>query len=170
MLGLYHIEQMDAQRRKIMILLLWNLTNGSAAKTTETLWTNWTMLKSNTMASRLPRNVVLRRRFAQWINAMNPIWCISAWKLVTVETIDFNANSPTYCRHKVVFIISMLSVALFNWPGLLLIPTGISNYIHYNVWYKITYPFPNCTLEVWEWISNFTPHFTRYVITDPCWE
>ena len=33
---------------------------------------------------------------------------------------------------------------------------------------EITYPFPNfnsCTIEVWEWISNFIPHFTGYVIT-----
>ena len=25
------------------------------------------------------------------------------------------------------------------------------------------------TLEFWEWIRNFTPHFTGYVITYPCW-
>ena len=31
-----------------------------------------------------------------------------------------------------------------------------------KVWDEITYPFPNfngCTVEVWEWISNFIPHF-----------
>ena len=42
--------------------------------------------------------------------------------------------------------------------GLTLIPTLISNYIHYKVWDEITHPFPNfkgCTVEVWEWISNF---------------
>ena len=36
------------------------------------------------------------------------------------------------------------------------------------MWDKITCPFPNfngCTVEVWEWISNFIPHFTRHVIT-----
>ena len=47
-------------------------------------------------------------------------------------------------------------------PSLSLIPTCISNYIHYKVWDKITYPFPNfnsCTVEVWEWISNFIPYF-----------
>ena len=30
-----------------------------------------------------------------------------------------------------------------------------------QVWDEITYPFPNfngCTMEVWEWISNFIPH------------
>ena len=34
---------------------------------------------------------------------------------------------------------------------------------HYNVWDEITYPslnFNGTTVEVWEWISNFIPHFT----------
>ena len=32
-----------------------------------------------------------------------------------------------------------------------------------KVWDEITNPFPNfniATIEVWEWISNFIPHFT----------
>ena len=40
-----------------------------------------------------------------------------------------------------------------------------------KLWDEITYPFPNfngCTVEVWEWISNFTPHFIIDVITYPC--
>ena len=47
------------------------------------------------------------------------------------------------------------------------IPTWISNDIHHYVWDEITYPFPNfnsTTVEVWEWISNFIPHFTGCVI------
>ena len=42
---------------------------------------------------------------------------------------------------------------------------------HYKVWHNITYPSPNfngCTVEVWEWISDFTPHFIGHVITYPC--
>ena len=34
---------------------------------------------------------------------------------------------------------------------------------YYEVWDVITYPFPNfngCTVEAWEWISNFTTLFT----------
>ena len=31
----------------------------------------------------------------------------------------------------------------FYWHGLTLIPTWISNYIHYKLWDKITYPFLN---------------------------
>ena len=41
------------------------------------------------------------------------------------------------------------------------------------MWDEITYPFPNfngCTVEAWEWISNFIPHFIVDVITYPCWD
>ena len=47
-------------------------------------------------------------------------------------------------------------------PCLTLIQAWISNYIHYEVWDEITYPFPNfksCTIEVWKLIGNFIPHF-----------
>ena len=49
----------------------------------------------------------------------------------------------------------------------------ISNYIHYNVWDEITYPFPNLNgsaVEVWEWMSNFILHLTGHVVTYKCWE
>ena len=44
-----------------------------------------------------------------------------------------------------------------------LIPARKSNFTHYKVWGEITYPFPNfngSAGEVWEWIRNFTPHFS----------
>ena len=46
----------------------------------------------------------------------------------------------------------------FYQDGLTLIPAHISN----QVCDEITYPFPNmngCTVEAWEWTSNFVPHF-----------
>ena len=49
--------------------------------------------------------------------------------------------------------------------GLTLIPTWISDYyIHHEVSDEIADPFPNfnCTVKVWEWISNFIPHFMAY--------
>ena len=49
----------------------------------------------------------------------------------------------------------------------------IGNYINYNVWDEITYPFPNfngCTVDVWEWISNFILHIIGHVMTYPCWD
>ena len=60
---------------------------------------------------------------------------------------------------------------LFYW--LILIPTCISNCIHYKMWCTITYPFPNFngyTVEVWQWISNLVSLFVMDVITYPCWD
>ena len=60
----------------------------------------------------------------------------------------------------------------FYYHGLTQISTWISNHIRYNMRGGITYPLPNfngATVEVWEWISNFIPHFTGHVITYPCW-
>ena len=40
------------------------------------------------------------------------------------------------------------------------------------MWDEITYQFPNfngAAVEVWEWISNFIPLFTKHVVTYPCW-
>ena len=48
----------------------------------------------------------------------------------------------------------------------------LSYYIYYNKWDEVTYPFPtynDATVEVWEWIHNFVPHFTMRLITYPCW-
>ena len=55
----------------------------------------------------------------------------------------------------------------FYLHGLTLIPTWISSHIPSKVWDEITYPFLNfngCTVEVWEWINNFTPHLIMDVI------
>ena len=50
--------------------------------------------------------------------------------------------------------------------------TWITNHMPGKVWDELTYPFPNfngATVEVWEWIGNFIPHFMIDVITYPCW-
>ena len=55
---------------------------------------------------------------------------------------------------------------------LTLIPEWISNQMSSNVWDETTYPFPNlndATVDFWEWICNFVPHFTMTVITHQCW-
>ena len=61
---------------------------------------------------------------------------------------------------------------LFYWRGLTWIPGWIINYTHYKVCDKITYPltiFKASPPEVQEWICNFIPNITVYVITYPCW-
>ena len=45
--------------------------------------------------------------------------------------------------------------------------------MHNKVWDEIIYPLPNfngATVEVWEWRSNFIPHFIMDVICNPCWD
>ena len=56
------------------------------------------------------------------------------------------------------------------WPGSLL-----ASWINLpsKMWDQITYQFPHlndCTIEVWEWISNFIPHLIMDVVTYPCWD
>ena len=36
--------------------------------------------------------------------------------------------------------------------------------------YLSTPKLQSCTVEVWEWIRNFIPHFVMVVITYPCWD
>ena len=63
--------------------------------------------------------------------------------------------------------------APFYSHGLTPIPTWISNYIHCKVWDEISYPFlkfNGAAVEVYEWVSNFIPHFAGQVITYPCWD
>ena len=43
-----------------------------------------------------------------------------------------------------------------------LISKWIGNYIHFNAWGEIAYPFPNLSgpaAEVWELVNNFIPYF-----------
>ena len=67
--------------------------------------------------------------------------------------------------------IIISSSSHYSEHGLTLIPAWISNYIHYNVWAEINFPFLNpngATIEVQEWINNFILHFSGYVITYQC--
>ena len=55
----------------------------------------------------------------------------------------------------------------FHKHGLTLILAWISNHIHYKVWEEINNIFPNvngATVDVFEWISNFVPHFPGHVL------
>ena len=62
---------------------------------------------------------------------------------------------------------SMIPVAPFYWHGIPL----ISNYFYHKVWDEITYHFLNfngCTVEVYEWVSNFISHISGHVVTYLC--
>ena len=64
------------------------------------------------------------------------------------------------------FFWCFLGLLLLTWVH----PAWISNPIPSKVWGEITYPFNGCTVEVWEWIRYFIPHFIMDVITYSCWD
>ena len=67
-------------------------------------------------------------------------------------------------------IITRSSIYLHE---LALIQVWISNHTHNKVWDEITYPFSNlngAASGVWEWMSNFIPHFIMDVFTYPYWD
>ena len=93
----------------------------------------------------------------------NELRPLRGWGRGTLPLWDLNIN-PTPCSPNE----DAPYFNIFYKPGT---PARIVNYDHYKVWDEITYPFPNfngCTIDVWEWISIFTPHFTVHVITYPC--
>ena len=60
---------------------------------------------------------------------------------------------------------------LLTW--LIFNPAWISNHLPGKGWDEITYPSINCngcTVEAWELIGNFIPHFIMDVIDYPCWD
>ena len=75
----------------------------------------------------------------------------------TYATTISNASGKNHPQKAAILISSP-----FYKHDLTLIPACISNHTPSKVWDRITYPFLNfngCTVEVYEWISNFIPHF-----------
>ena len=116
------------------------------------------------------------------------------WLFVPSPNLDFDLRAPkkTWFGFQNIktfslivfrdFILSICNISLQSCGFLLgplylhvitLILARFSNYINGKMWPKVMLPFPNftdATVEVWEWISNFIPHFTGYVIIHPCWD
>ena len=95
------------------------------------------------------------------------------WHQTTKKYSKNHVQNDTCCLAAITGTTILITWGSFYQHGLTLISAWISNYIHYKVWDGIIYPFRNfngCTVEVWEWISNFIPHFTRYVNIYPFWD
>ena len=92
-------------------------------------------------------------------------WWYGPWKLN-----DLSLLYDTFIPNKLLFQ-GTKSVAQHQGPRLLtfvlptLTPAWMSNYSHYKMWDKITYPFPNFHCATIEWISNFISHSTGHVST-----
>ena len=79
-------------------------------------------------------------------------WLRCLWNSSLINMIFVNTRCPFYLH------------------GLTLTPAWISYHIHHKMWNEITYPFPNfngATIELWEWVNNFIPHFTGHINTCP---
>ena len=81
-----------------------------------------------------------------------------------------NKPSTKFCDQ----ILPFVSLGHLHKDWVTLLPTWISNRIHYNVWNEWNYltiiNFNSAAGGVWEWISNFIPHFAGHVITYPWWD
>ena len=67
-------------------------------------------------------------------------------------------NHP-YCN---VMHVHISTLGPFYWHGLTIIPSWISNHMPVKAMDEIIYQFPNFngwTIEVWEWLINFTPPY-----------
>ena len=102
------------------------------------------------------------------------------WTLQNLTSfLDFQMHGPFFC----LFSLSRIHYEIclkVNWPyitcyskwlgSLTLIPALMNKHIPSKMLDVITYPFPNfngSTAEVWEWISNFIPHFIMDAIIHP---
>ena len=92
---------------------------------------------------------------------------------IDINQINALKNHGSFCGSSSTCNLFFFPVKLPYRVCIPLCGAWTSNHIHYKVWGEITYPFPNfngAAVEVWEWKSNFIPHFTRHVITYPCWD
>ena len=106
------------------------------------------------------------------ISSFEFIWYIHSYSAVSL-ILGRSCVGRSQCQWSDLegYGLNQLRPLLLN--SLTLIPTWMSNHMPGRVWGEITYPFPNfngCTVEVWEWISNFIPHFIMNVITVSCWD
>ena len=92
---------------------------------------------------------------------------INNWIRHVINKLDADYGKSRDKRLSVLIIVNTWS-AVASATRINFNPSMDNNHIHYD----ITYLFPNfngVTVEVCEWISNFIAHFTKHVITYPCW-
>ena len=99
---------------------------------------------------------------------------VDGWCLMNGEHyIDFTRRRIIFfMRHVLIqFTPPHLCLLLLTWINFN--PSTNKCHTHRQVWDKITYPFTilnSATVEVWEWISNFTLRIIMDIITYPCWD
>ena len=89
-----------------------------------------------------------------WNNVDPSLWQHLAWLGLIRCNIKWKFGQNPEFHSRGPFVITWIN----------LIPAWITNHMPHKVWGGITYSFPNfnsLTVKVWEWISNFNPHFKR---------
>ena len=94
-------------------------------------------------------------------------YCDVVAELAQCDHTEQGLFSQTVISHHTDGPLSCVIWGPFWYYGFILIPAWISNRIHSKLWDEITYQFPNfngCTVEVWEWISNFSHTYSCWVL------
>ena len=118
---------------------------------------NWTLRIITSMKFNQESLIILQ----SWkLNCYNIPKCKSAFK-------ERSAHMVTFSYFLIIFYVPSYLGPSYKHAQFKFDPSTGNNYIHHKVWDEITSPFPNfngCSMEVWEWISNFIPHFDGHVI------
>ena len=169
----------------------------SCSKPINTYQKPWSVVNKKTHSKcRQNKTMVFQSNIYRWSDYMIMIlkkrrYCAS--KIPQFKCFGNNVHTPIWCKsHAYILANKMYSYVSVCWitkvpflhcwhsnirgpfykHGLTLIPAGISNHISSKLWDEITYPSPNfnyATVEIWECINNFIPHFIRGVLTYPWW-
>ena len=94
-------------------------------------------------------------------------YCIRGLK---IYNIVIKKSYLKYIVFEIYTMIIVFEIYLYNAP-LVSLPARLSNHMPCKAGDEITYPFPNfngCSVDVWEHISNFNPHFIMSVINYSC--
>ena len=141
------------------------------------------------------RGTAMMKLYLPWLQTQHiNLWIYTINAMIPyTRIVTCRYDSVIFWRHKswlehyqafVVSFLNMLSRALHNayvlqtesarYPFCLtLIPTWINNRMRSKVWDIITCPLPNFSgviIEVWEWVSNWIPHFMMDVIIYSDWD
>ena len=100
--------------------------------------------------------------------------CSGRTRSIPLPLMSWPLVSPGHQRPRFCIFVTK-EPCLLGGPftnSLTLITAWINNSMLSKVWDEITHPFPNfsgCTVQVWEWVSCFIPHFIIESISYPCW-
>ena len=89
------------------------------------------------------------------------------------KTLSNDTILPKHDMKYIYIYVVLFPYLLCSYDVAMLPYQSVFNCIHYKMLGDITYPFLNfndSAIEVWEWISHFSPNFNQLVIIQPCWD